>query len=113
MAAKPVDGALVTPGRSGALPQPTPWCYQPQFEAACGESTRCHGLSPVLPMPPIVIDVAKADDRRDVVHRAVEALALGAVVSLATETVYGLACRADLPKAVQRLLDVKGRPREC
>jgi len=61
-------------------------------------------------MPPIVIDVRNAEDTRDVVHRAVQALAEGQLVAIPTETVYGLAasaCRAD---AVERLLKVKGRP---
>lgn len=60
-------------------------------------------------MPPIVIDIRNAEDARDVVHRAVQALAEGQLIALPTETVYGLAasaCRAD---AVQRLLQVKGR----
>lgn len=60
-------------------------------------------------MPPIVIDIRKAEDARDVVHRAVQSLAEGQLVALPTETVYGLAasaCRAD---AVKRLIDVKGR----
>jgi protein-tyrosine phosphatase len=60
-------------------------------------------------MPPIVIDIRNAEDARDVVHRAVQALAEGQLIALPTETVYGLAasaCRAD---AVQRLLKVKGR----
>ena len=60
-------------------------------------------------MPPVVIDIRNAEDGRDVVHRAVQALAEGQLVALPTETVYGLAasaCRAD---AVERLLDVKGR----
>jgi tRNA threonylcarbamoyl adenosine modification protein (Sua5/YciO/YrdC/YwlC family) len=60
-------------------------------------------------MPPIVIDIRNAEDARDVVHRAVQALAEGHLVALPTETVYGLAasaCRAD---AVERLLKVKGR----
>ena len=63
-----------------------------------------------LPMPPIVIDIRNAEDARDVVHRAVQALAEGQLVALPTETVYGLAasaCRAD---AVERLLRAKGRP---
>src|SRR5437762_13897873 len=62
-----------------------------------------------LPMPPIVIDIRNAEDARDVVHRAVQALAEGQLIALPTETVYGLAasaCRAD---AVERLLRVKGR----
>src|SRR5436309_1382355 len=60
-------------------------------------------------MPPIVIDIRNAEDARDVVHRAVQALAEGHLIALPTETVYGLAasaCRAD---AVERLLKVKGR----
>jgi protein-tyrosine phosphatase len=61
-------------------------------------------------MPPTVIDIRNAEDSRDVVHRAVQALAEGQLVAIPTETVYGLAasaCRAD---AVDRLLRVKGRP---
>jgi protein-tyrosine phosphatase len=60
-------------------------------------------------MPPLVIDIRNAEDSRDVVHRAVQALAEGQLVALPTETVYGLAasaCRAD---AVERLLRAKGR----
>lgn len=59
-------------------------------------------------MPPIVIDIRKADDARDVVHRAVQALAEGQLVAFPTETVYGIgasACRAD---AVERLVALKG-----
>ncbi len=61
-------------------------------------------------MPPLVIDIRNAEDSRDVVHRAVQALAEGQLIAIPTETVYGLAasaCRAD---AVERLLSVKGRP---
>jgi tRNA threonylcarbamoyl adenosine modification protein (Sua5/YciO/YrdC/YwlC family) len=60
-------------------------------------------------MPPIVIDIRNAEDARDVVHRAVQALAEGHLIALPTETVYGLAasaCRAD---AVERLMKVKRR----
>src|SRR5436190_22017580 len=60
-------------------------------------------------MPPIVIDIRNAEDARDVVHRAAQALAEGHPTALPTETVYGLAasaCRAD---AVERLMKVKGR----
>jgi protein-tyrosine phosphatase len=63
-------------------------------------------------MPPVVIDIRNAEDARDVVHRAVQALAEGQLIALPTETVYGLAasaCRAD---AVDKLLQVKGRPSE-
>lgn len=40
------------------------------------------------------IELAAADDPRDVVHRAVACLAQGGVVGLSTETVYGLAACA-------------------
>ena len=60
-------------------------------------------------MPPLVIDVRAAEDLRDVVHRAVQAVAEGKLVVLPTETVYGLAARALDPQAVERLLKVKGR----
>lgn len=60
-------------------------------------------------MPPVVIDVNGAEDSRDVVHRAVQALAEGKIAALPTETVYGLAASALKKHAVQRLLDVKGR----
>jgi protein-tyrosine phosphatase len=61
-------------------------------------------------MPPIVIDIRNAEDSRDVVHRAVQALAEGQLVALPTETVYGLAASACRPDAVARLMQVKGRP---
>lgn len=60
-------------------------------------------------MPPTVIDVAKADDLRDVVHRAVQAFAEGKLVAVPTETVYGLAASACCGPAVQRLAEAKGR----
>ncbi len=44
-------------------------------------------------MPPVVIDIRSAEDSRDVVHRAVQALAEGTLVAFPTETVYGLAAR--------------------
>ena len=45
-------------------------------------------------MAPVVIDLKKAEDPRDVVHRAVAALADGKLVALPTETVYGVAASA-------------------
>ncbi|MEQ8848329.1 L-threonylcarbamoyladenylate synthase [Botrimarina sp.] len=60
-------------------------------------------------MPATVIDVARADDVRDVVHRAVQALAEGKLVGLPTETVYGAAASATHPDAVSRLAEAKGR----
>jgi protein-tyrosine phosphatase len=60
-------------------------------------------------MPPIVIDIRNAEDGRDVVHRAVQALAEGQLVALPTETVYGVAATACNADAVERLISVKGR----
>jgi tRNA threonylcarbamoyl adenosine modification protein (Sua5/YciO/YrdC/YwlC family) len=62
-----------------------------------------------MPPPPVVIDVRTADDVRDVVHRAVQALAEGHLVALPTETVYGLAASARDAAAVDRLIQAKGR----
>lgn len=44
------------------------------------------------------------------VATAVAALAAGGVVAIPTETVYGLAARADRPDAVRRIFEIKGRP---
>ena len=44
------------------------------------------------------------------VQRAVEILRRGGVVALPTETVYGLAARADDELAVRRIFAIKGRP---
>jgi len=60
-------------------------------------------------MPPIVLDVARAEDVRDIVHRAVQALVEGQLIAIPTETVYGLAASACCPEAVERLAAVKGR----
>ena len=60
-------------------------------------------------MAPFVIDIRSAEDSRDVVHRAVQALAEGKIVALPTETVYGLAVSALDEGAVARLLEVKNR----
>ncbi|MGQ9576940.1 MAG: L-threonylcarbamoyladenylate synthase [Thermoguttaceae bacterium] len=60
-------------------------------------------------MPPVLIDVRAAEDPRDVVHQAVQALAEGKLVVFPTETVYGVAARALDAAAVERLLAVKGR----
>jgi tRNA threonylcarbamoyl adenosine modification protein (Sua5/YciO/YrdC/YwlC family) len=61
-------------------------------------------------MPPSVIDVRAADDSRDVVHRAVQALAEGRIVAVPTETVYTLAVSARIPAALERLAAIKQRP---
>ena len=61
-------------------------------------------------MPPEIIDLT--DSRSDIeaaIRRAVDTLQSGKTVILPTETVYGLAALASDPKAVRRLLDLKGR----
>lgn len=60
-------------------------------------------------MPPVVIDVRNAEDARDVIHRAVQALAEGQLVAFPTETVYGIGASACLPEAVERLRNLKDR----
>jgi tRNA threonylcarbamoyl adenosine modification protein (Sua5/YciO/YrdC/YwlC family) len=61
-------------------------------------------------MPPVVIDIRNVDDSRDVVHRAVQALAEGRIVAFPTETVYGVAASALDERAVERLRNLKDRP---
>ena len=60
-------------------------------------------------MTPVVIDTRAAQDPRDVVHRAVEALTGGRLVAFPTETVYGLAASALNEAAMDRLIQAKGR----
>ena len=60
-------------------------------------------------MPPLVIDLRSAEDWRDVVHQAVQALVEGQLVAFPTETVYGVAASAMDEGAVERLVEVKGR----
>lgn len=62
-----------------------------------------------MPPSPQVIDVRTADDVRDVVHRAVQALAEGQLVAMPTETVYGVAASARDATAVDHLIEAKGR----
>lgn len=64
-------------------------------------------------MPPQWIDVAKADDVRDVVHRVVQTLAEGGLVAVPTETVYGIAAVATDPAAVAKLASVKQRGKDA
>jgi protein-tyrosine phosphatase len=60
-------------------------------------------------MSAVVIDLQEVEDQRDVVHRAVEALAAGQLVAFPTETVYGVAASALNEEAVERLMAAKGR----
>ncbi len=61
-------------------------------------------------MAPTIFDLRNADDARDVIHRAVQALVEGGIVAFPTETVYGLAVSALCEEAVDRLIHLKGRP---
>jgi protein-tyrosine phosphatase len=58
--------------------------------------------------PPNIIDLAGADDPRDAVHRAVQAVAEGKIVAVPTETVYCLAASGLDEQAVRRILAVRG-----
>ena len=73
----------------------------------CSNGRSCDGWLPL--MPPVVIDVRSAEDLRDVVHRAVQALAEGKLVAFPTETVYGVTASALSPSGVTKLIDAKGR----
>jgi tRNA threonylcarbamoyl adenosine modification protein (Sua5/YciO/YrdC/YwlC family) len=64
-------------------------------------------------MAPQVLDVTAADDPRDAVHRAVQALVEGKVVALPTETVYIAAVSALSERAVDRLLAVRSGKLDC
>jgi protein-tyrosine-phosphatase/tRNA A37 threonylcarbamoyladenosine synthetase subunit TsaC/SUA5/YrdC len=54
-------------------------------------------------MPPMVIDLRRSEDFRDVVHRAVQALAEGRPVAFPTETDYVIASSARIPAAAELL----------
>jgi L-threonylcarbamoyladenylate synthase len=62
------------------------------------------------------IDLSRADDPRDVVHRAVACLAQGGLVGLPTESTYGVVAGALHPPAIARLGaivgDARGGPRD-
>jgi len=64
-------------------------------------------------MPPIVIDLKKADDRRDVVHRAVQTLAEGQLVVFPTETVYGVGACARHAAGIDKIFAAKGRSHQA
>jgi tRNA threonylcarbamoyl adenosine modification protein (Sua5/YciO/YrdC/YwlC family) len=61
-------------------------------------------------MPPMVIDLRRADDARDVVHRAVQALAEGHAVAFPTETDYVVAVAARHAAAVALLRGLSMSP---
>jgi L-threonylcarbamoyladenylate synthase len=59
---------------------------------------------------PEVEKAPEAAPSREIVDRVEAVLARGGLVALPTETVYGIAARADLPKAVVALRELKTRP---
>jgi protein-tyrosine-phosphatase/tRNA A37 threonylcarbamoyladenosine synthetase subunit TsaC/SUA5/YrdC len=54
-------------------------------------------------MPPMIIDLRRSEDFRDIVHRAVQALAEGRAVAFPTETDYVIASSARVPAAAEVL----------
>lgn len=50
-----------------------------------------------------------AENRDEVVAKAVEVLNGGGVIILPTDTVYGLACHPDFPESLQRIYEIKAR----
>ena len=61
-------------------------------------------------MSTIALDPARPDGWSRALYEAASALDAGGLVVLPTETVYGIACRPDLPEATDRLFAAKQRP---
>lgn len=59
---------------------------------------------------PALLELGRATPAPEVVRAVRDALAGGALVGLPTETVYGIAARADRPDALDALRAAKGRP---
>ena len=57
-------------------------------------------------MPPMVIDLRRTEDARDVVHRAVQSLAEGCCVAFPTETEYVVAASGRRDDAAKRLASI-------
>jgi protein-tyrosine-phosphatase/tRNA A37 threonylcarbamoyladenosine synthetase subunit TsaC/SUA5/YrdC len=57
-------------------------------------------------MPPMVIDLRRTEDARDVVHRAVQALAEGRCVAFPTETDYVIAASGRCGDAADRIVGI-------
>ncbi len=63
-----------------------------------------------MPGPTKISVTRETPDIRNALLPAVEAIKRGDLVIFPTETVYGIAGRADMPNAVQRIYDAKNRP---
>ncbi|MDI6829253.1 MAG: L-threonylcarbamoyladenylate synthase, partial [Armatimonadota bacterium] len=59
----------------------------------------------------LVLKVAPDNPDLTVIHRAAQAIRRGELVAFPTETVYGLAADAFNGNAVERVFEVKGRPK--
>lgn len=59
---------------------------------------------------PPILQVGQGKPTREIRRRVAAALAEGAILALPTETVYGLAVRADQAEPIARLRALKGRP---
>lgn len=59
---------------------------------------------------PTIIETDPLNPNRDAVTSAASALAAGKLVIIPTDTVYGIACRADDERAVRALFAAKRRP---
>lgn len=64
-----------------------------------------------LKMPNTCTNVLPATDT-NAIHIAADQLQAGNVIALPTDTVYGLACSANDPAAIQKLYAIKGRDEE-
>lgn len=61
-------------------------------------------------MPTDVVTLDYSKGYEDILGRAADLIVSGALVAFPTETVYGVAARADSAEAIKRLLGVKDRP---
>ncbi len=59
---------------------------------------------------PRLIPIDPIEPDPEAIGHAADVLASGRPVIVPTETVYGLACRPDIPGAVERIYEAKGRP---
>jgi L-threonylcarbamoyladenylate synthase len=58
-----------------------------------------------------VIRIDPLDPDPAALAHAADLIGSGSVIAFPTDTVYGLACRPDDPKAIDAVYDIKGRPR--
>ena len=63
--------------------------------------------APISMTDHLTLSGTPADD--EAIARTAEAMAMGGVVAVPTDTVYGLACRSAFPDAVKRIYEIKGR----